>query len=78
MTQTITVEATSKAGTTRKVLAAVKDGRVVGSFQRLELFGEQRVSPSLPIRGDLVTLSSFASRQPGLFAMWVDAKFGVK
>jgi len=78
MTQRVVLSATSKAGTTRKVLAAVKDGRVVGIFQRIELFGEQRVSPSLPIRGDLATMSSFATRQPGLFAMWVDAKFEVK
>jgi hypothetical protein len=78
MTQTATFSATSKAGTTRKVIASVEDGKVYGIFVRTESSGGDRVSPVLPIKGELDTLATFATRQPGLFAMWVDAKFEVQ
>jgi hypothetical protein len=78
MTQTITVEATSKAGTTRPVRAWMRDGQVVGIFRRIAASYEQMTSEVVPIKGRLETLATFATRQPRLFATWVDAKFGVQ
>jgi hypothetical protein len=54
------------------------NGRVVGIFRRIDFFGDRLMSPILPIRGDLEKLATFAARQPGLFAKWVDSKFGIK
>jgi hypothetical protein len=78
MTQTITLSSVSQAGTTRKVEARLVNGRVVGIFRRIDFFGDRLMSPILPIRGDLEKLATFAARQPGLFAKWVDSKFGIK
>ena len=78
MTQTITLSSVSQAVTTRKVEARLVNGRVVGIFRRIDFFGDRLMSPILPIRGDLEKLATFAARQPGLFAKWVDSKFGIK
>ena len=78
MMQAITLSSTSKSGTTREVTANVVKGQVVGIFQRIDFFGDRLMSPILPIRGDLEKLATFAARQPGLFAKWVDSKFGIK
>jgi hypothetical protein len=77
-TLTALLSATSKAGTTRTVHAEIVAGKLVGTFKRVDLFGEQMVSKRQPIRGDLNKLTNFATRQPGLFIKWVDAKFGLK
>lgn len=83
MTQTATFSATSKAGTTRKVIASVENGKVLGIFERIEkgtgLFPIHKlVSAPLPIKGELDTLATFATRQPGMFCCWVDGKLGLK
>ncbi len=77
-TQTILLAATSKRGCTRSVEAEIVAGKVVGRFKRVEPFREPMVSTRIPIRGDLNRLANFATRQPGLFIKWVDAKFGLK
>ena len=77
-TQTILLKATSKAGTTRQVEAEIVAGKLVGTFKRTPVFGEEMVSGRLPIRGDLNKLANFATRQPGLFIKWVDHKFELK
>ena len=77
-TQTILLSATSKRGCTRSVEAEIVAGKLVGTFKRVEPFGDDMVSKRLPIRGDLNKLANFATRQPGLFIKWVDAKFGLK
>jgi hypothetical protein len=78
MLQAITLSSTSKSGTTREVTANVVKGQVVGIFQRIDFFGDTLVSGALPIWGDLEKLATFATRQPGLFAKWVDSKFGIE
>lgn len=77
-TQTILLKATSKAGTTRSVEAEIVAGKLVGTFKRQPVIGDGLTSKSLRIRGDLLTLANFATRQPGLFIKWVDSKFGIR
>ncbi|MGD0267193.1 MAG: hypothetical protein ABSD47_19930 [Candidatus Methylomirabilota bacterium] len=78
MLQAITLSSTSQSGTTREVKAKVMGGKVVGTFRRVDLWGDKLVSRALPIRGDLEKLAAFATKQPGMFAKWVDSKFGIK
>jgi hypothetical protein len=74
----VTLSATSKRGCTRKVEAEIVAGQLVGTFKRVEPFGDEMTSKRLPIRGDLNKLTNFATRQPGLFIKWVDSKLGLK
>jgi hypothetical protein len=75
-TQSAVFSATSKAGTTRSVAAEIVAGKLVGTFRRVGCCGEEMVSQRIPIRGDLSTLAAFATKQPGMFCTWVDAKLG--
>jgi hypothetical protein len=77
-TQTVLLSATSKRGCTRSVEAEIVAGKLVGTFKRVEPFGDEAVSWRIPLRGDLNRLANFATRQPGLFIKWVDSKFGLK
>jgi len=76
-TQTILLSATSKRGAPDQ--SRPKSWRETGwDVQAGGAFGNEMRSKRLPIRGDLNRLANFATRQPGLFIKWVDAKFGLK
>ncbi len=70
--------ATSKAETKRSVAAELVASKLVGTFRRVGLCGEEIVSRSIPIRGNLSHLAAFVTKQPGRFCQWVDSKLGLR
>ena len=64
-TQTILLKATSKAGTTRQVEAEIVAGKLVGTFKRTSVFGEEMVSGRLPIRGTSTSWPTSPPASPG-------------